>query len=156
MKREEKIAEARRLRAEGMTYREIADRLGVVNSTVCKWLADPEKRREQIRRDNRRRRHKKRQWMTAEPCPECGGQKTRRAAGSDSLCVWCERKRRQYAFRQRFDQVCALRREGLTNLEIASQLGVSEAVVATVIYRGRQHGWPVPVAPYWNRKRAAA
>lgn len=38
MTREEKIQEAERLRADGLSYRAIGERLGVTNSTVLRWL----------------------------------------------------------------------------------------------------------------------
>lgn len=60
----EKKAEARRLRAEGMLYQEIADRLGVVKSTALRYCCDTQynKDRERLRRWKRRNRDRQRQY----------------------------------------------------------------------------------------------
>lgn len=55
--------------------------------------------------------------------------------------------------RERRDEVIKLRRKGLGNLEIAEKLGVSERVVATLLYRAKQEGMDVPPSPYWSRGR---
>lgn len=53
MTREEKIAEAKRLRAKGLSYRAIEARLGVANSTILRWL-NPSKD-EQYRKTQRKK-----------------------------------------------------------------------------------------------------
>lgn len=46
----ERVAEAQRLRAAGMYYREIAERLEVHQSTVIAWITDPDGERLRARK----------------------------------------------------------------------------------------------------------
>lgn len=62
MTRVEKIAEAQQLRAEGLTYREIGERMGYARSTVREWLNDP---------DLSQARARKASYGT-QPCVDCG------------------------------------------------------------------------------------
>lgn len=50
MTRAEKVAEAQRLRGEGLLLREIAERMGSTLKTVHTWLADPDLSRQRARR----------------------------------------------------------------------------------------------------------
>lgn len=61
MTRAENVAEARRLRAEGLSYQEIADRMSRKYKTVWTWLNDPELA------EQRRRRA-----VYAGACVDCG------------------------------------------------------------------------------------
>lgn len=56
--------------------------------------------------------------------------------------------------RERREQIIKLRRKGLTNGQIAAELGVSTRVVSTLIYRAKQEGMDVPPPPYWSRGRS--
>jgi DNA-binding CsgD family transcriptional regulator len=55
--------------------------------------------------------------------------------------------------KKRRDRVVELRRQGLTNGEIADKLQLSERAVATLIYRAKQSGADVPRSPWWERNR---
>jgi hypothetical protein len=54
MTRAEKVAEAQRLRGEGLLLREIAERMGSKTGTVHSWLADPDLSKQRARREGYR------------------------------------------------------------------------------------------------------
>ena len=56
---------------------------------------------------------------------------------------------------RRREEVIRLRKEGLSNIEIAKRLKTTERVVATLFYRARQEGYDVPKAPYDADRRSA-
>lgn len=78
--RSEREAEARRLRAEGLLTREIAERMGVAVSTADAYLNDPGGAKLRARKDGYRGR-----------CVECGTRTdgSRGAALAPSLCMAC-------------------------------------------------------------------
>ena len=85
MTRAEKVAEAQRLRGEGLLLREIAERMGVSLSTAGDWLSDPDRTKAKARR-----------VKYAQPCVDCGnptdgsgGYKVRR-----ERCGECNRRHR--------------------------------------------------------------
>jgi hypothetical protein len=153
--REEKIAEAVRLYAAGLSDREIGERLGVTGGAVWKWR-HPERTREINRVMNAKRRVEKREWEHRPEnrgnCTECG---SKRGFGvlADGICQTC----RATLWRQRLERLVALRREGLTNIQIGSREGIDAGLVARYLYLAKtEHGMEVPPPPYWSRKRAAA
>lgn len=77
----ELLPKAQELRAQGLTVREIAARLGVARSTAAAWLTDPEGKKLRARRPRR-------------TCPDCG---VRVDPGSIRcrLCAHAERSRRE-------------------------------------------------------------
>jgi transposase len=52
---------------------------------------------------------------------------------------------------KRRTEMIRLRNKGLSNREIAGELGTSERAVATILYRAKQEGFDVPPPPYWSR-----
>lgn len=48
----ERVAEAQRLRAEGRTYREIGEALGVAKNTAAEWITDPDRSKWRARRES--------------------------------------------------------------------------------------------------------
>lgn len=77
MTREEKVAEAFRLRGDGLLQREIAARMGVKLSTVNSWLTDPDGSR-----------HKARKQSYVGSCEDCGAP-TNGYAGKGKACRLC-------------------------------------------------------------------
>lgn len=79
--RAERVAEAQRLLDEGLTRREIAERLGVGYSTVAEYFADPD-----------HRKHLARRRAYGGTCPKCDGPRDGSAGHPykpDSLCAYC-------------------------------------------------------------------
>jgi transposase len=152
--RDEKIAQAQRLRSEGLTYRDIGEQLGVTHSAVIKWL-DPERERKRQRRDNQRpeRKQAKRAWERAvysdparrKPCPSCG-----RPTGSllwDSRspqeCAACRHERRL----ARWVQIEAWWAQGLLRREICERLDWTQRRLSAELGRMRKAGRDVPPRP---------
>jgi DNA-binding NarL/FixJ family response regulator len=52
--------------------------------------------------------------------------------------------------------ILKLRSEGKLNYEIAKELGVTERIVSTEIYRAKKRGEDVPPFPWRDRSRAHA
>ena len=156
MTRAEKVAEAARLRGEGLTVTAIAERFGVSPSCVTKWL-NPERYREKVRRDNARRGPAKRQWEreNATPCVDCGEQTSK---PGHERCVACHKERLNADARARCERYIQLRREGLTNPEIAEREGVPVYTVAVALSNARhRHGLDVPAVKMGRPpKRVAA
>lgn len=61
MTRAQKVAEAQRLRAQGLKWREIAEEMGYARSTVAAWVSDPDRSKEIARKESYRG-----------TCPDCG------------------------------------------------------------------------------------
>lgn len=61
VKTPELVAEATRLRGEGLMWREIGARLGISHKTACQWVNDPDGQRMRARKDS---------YATA--CVDCG------------------------------------------------------------------------------------
>jgi len=147
--REQKIAKAKRLREQGLTYQQIAERLNVSsNGVVSRWL-NPERAKEADRRSNAKRNDYKRQWDrdNRAECPRCGGAM---CAGSRSpshcpdRCWECLRDEADARIRR----FIALRREGLLNPEIAEREGTTVPAVAMTLSNARRQGYDVPPSPY--------
>lgn len=81
--------EAARLRAEGLPYWLIAERLGTPKTTVWRWL-NPERNSEieRARMDKKRRWDSENRWRYRDQCPRCGWEKSIRAV----FCLGCRRR----------------------------------------------------------------
>lgn len=77
--------EAKRLRGEGLTYRQIADRLGVSDTAVMR-ACDPWFRERMEKTTSA--------WVRGARCPDCGTQTTRQRKGEDHRCRRCDSIRR--------------------------------------------------------------
>jgi DNA-directed RNA polymerase specialized sigma24 family protein len=146
--------DARRMRAEGLTYGEIGRRLGVTTS-VARRAADPELARDLDRRSNsgEARRARKTAWDREHrpSCPSCGGLMS---IGADSKGVKSCRACCATAAAKRIATVIAMRNEkGLSNREISDRTGVSVPAVAQILSRARQRGVDVARDPYMTRSR---
>lgn len=152
--RREKIVRARELRAEGETYREIGEKLGVSLSAAYLWL-NPEYAKQRARRSNAKRTAQKRRWAQENraECPRCGQPMGSGSAGRSpgrfrpEVCRNCLTDEA----RARAARFIAMRKEGLLNVEIAEREGVETHVVATVLSRAYRWGLEVPPSPYYRR-----
>jgi transposase len=118
--------EAQRLRAEGLSVRQIAERLGVARATVGDWVKQ------------------------RKVCPDCGGEMGGKAhrRGFERCRACCDRM-----YRERLDRWIAMRREGMTNAEIAAAEGASANTVASLFKRARREDPSVPRDPYMAHRR---
>lgn len=146
-------AQAQTLRAEGLTYREIGERMGEDTKKAwrrCNRERDRDHGRAYKARHAERIRavDKARRQVNRATCPKCGylyGEGTTRNDGTPigidfSNCRGCKEKRRQ--------QIQSLWCEGLTLREIAERLGTTKGCVGVEINRMRADGVDVP---YRNR-----
>jgi hypothetical protein len=141
MSRAEKIAEAQRLRAEGLIYREIGERMGVARSTVGGYFADPD-----------RSKLKARKAVHGQPCVDCGA---RTSYGAESRhvpeprCGRCGHEEQKLRKREVRD---ARRREierrwlaGESLLQIAAALDTTlNSIAVTLAEMRAEGGYNVP------------
>lgn len=153
MTREQKIAKAKALREQGLTYREIGERLDVTSHCAWEWL-HPDRVREKNRRQNAKpqRKRAKRAWEAGQ-CTRCGGRvaaaKRKEATG---LCDACAKADKTQAARERTERFIERRREGLLNTDIAAEEGCEPHVVALVLSRAGRYGLAVPPSPYYRNR----
>lgn len=137
-------AEAKRLRAEGLVYREIGERLGKSQWTV----------RDAVTKANARRRAYKRAWHREHyrgTCERCGGPAGRR--DRERLCRSCDLERRAESVHLRAVLIVAWWAGGLTGREIGERLGWSGRDVGAEMHRLRAKGYDLPLRR--RRKQAA-
>lgn len=81
--------QAASLRAEGLPYWQIAERLEVSQTTVWRWL-NPERysEAERARIDKKRRWDRANRWRYRDQCPRCGWEKSKSAM----FCLGCRRR----------------------------------------------------------------
>jgi transposase len=151
--RAEKVAEAKRLKAEGLRHREIAERFGCTTSAVTKML-NPNVT-EWNRRDSARpeRKAAKAQWNRDNPprCPECGRPK----GNHTKLCQDCWDAHESERLHARATRIVDWWAEGLSLREIGARLGWTANHVQVQIHKLRAAGYPLPYRYRWNRKVAA-
>lgn len=178
MTREQKIERTRELRAEGLTYREIGERLGLTTRiaryyakvakvydrkcATCGEPFEPEHGKEltcspecwRVAEDAR-----KRAWDRAHPkahkteCPQCGGEMERATARRSGICQACH----EDEVDRRARQIERWWAEGLLLKEIASRLGWSLGHIAQEFDRLRAKGYNLPHRyRVSNGKRVAA
>lgn len=135
MTRPERVAKAQRLRAEGKTYREIGERLGICTTTAYAYL-NPAKRGQWGRKWYRRHLIE---------CPQCGG----KMHPKSSLCAEC----RSEDVHRRALQIEEWWAEGLTCPEIMQRLGWSKGHISIEINRLRNCGYN---PPYRRKDKVAA
>ncbi len=128
-------AEAKRLRAEGLVWREIAERLGRPRSTVHAAVTDI----------NARRRAYKRAWDRENyrgTCERCGSTAGKRNRGR--LCWPCNVERRAELVHARAEQIVAWWAEGRTLAEIGERLGWSRNHLGNEMHALRAKGYDLP------------
>jgi hypothetical protein len=116
MTRAEKVVEAQRLRAKGLTYREIGERLGVALTTAHEYIRDPDLSRKKARRRAR-----------AGVCIDCGAPTDGSRTSPAKRCAYCDRvanaERNRARARPRRDMIEWLWAEGKTGREIQEVIG---------------------------------
>jgi len=128
-------AEAKQLRAEGLMYREIAERLGRPLSTV----------QDAVTGGNARRRAAKRAWEREHyrgTCERCGGLTGKRHR--EHLCWSCWIAQEQERVHPRAEQIVAWWAEGLALAEIRERLGWSKGHLSMEMHRLRAKGYDLP------------
>jgi DNA-binding CsgD family transcriptional regulator len=146
MTRDEKIAEAQRLRARGLTYREIGAQLGVTKGCLAKWL-HPDRARAWNQHDNDRRSVAKRAWENAHdrgqcPCGAVMGVGARRHGYK--VCRDCCAEMAHVERAWRMQPVYEMWHAGLSLREIAAQLGMAPGTVSFHVSTMRSEGWDMP------------
>ena len=156
MTREQKIAEAKRLREQGLPLRYIARELGVGTACIWRWL-NPERAQELNRISNAKRSDAKRQWArdNRAECPQCGADMGAGTKGRTVLPRSC-RACIDDEVRSRMVRYIELRKEGLTNRQIAEREKVGENVVAKTLWLAGRYGLTVPRSPYFDRGKEVA
>jgi len=134
-----------RLRGEGLSYAEIARRLGCSSAGVLK-AANPERAVEYARRDRARpgRREAKREsdWRTSRaPCKGGCGRLIWKRSGS-GYCSDCGEVAQRA--RERTETIVRMWGEGATLREIATVLDSTKATVGVDIARLRKRGYDLP------------
>jgi DNA-binding CsgD family transcriptional regulator len=128
--RAEKKAEAQRLRAEGLTVRKIAERMGSRPNTVSTWLTDPDLSKQRARR-----------LSYQGTCEECGA-KTDGSNGAEkapTICLNCSMESR--STKERDEQIRVLWEWGVPSAEIGAKVGLTAAQVRGAVNNLRhRHG----------------
>jgi transposase len=150
-----KVAKARKLREQGLSYAEISEQLGISYSTAYDYVTEATTRwrrehPDRLREQNLARNDAKREAEAGE-CERCGG---RVSDGKRfDRCNECRRTEERSDTAERAERFIRLRERGLLNHQIAELEGVSMQAVATVLYRAhRQIGLYVPPSPYHHPK----
>lgn len=152
----DRLTEAKRLRAEGLTYREIGERVGVHLATVHRWL-NPASREVSRRYQADPANHPK--------CERCGepmwDQRHGTSAGGNT-CGACRSRARHLRGKQIERQWA----EGWTTSEIADWLGWTHTYVTVEVAHLRRAGYDLPhrrspeqverIRAGWARVRAKA
>lgn len=158
MSREEKIAKARDLRAEGLPYRQIGEQLGVTGPCIMKWL-NPERTREWNRRSEAKpkrktakRDHEKRTRRTC-ACGNPMGQGSGYPSYPHKQCEECLILEERARVDERAQKIVAWWANGLTRVAIAERLGWSLERVSVEMHQLREKGYALPYR-YKHHKNA--
>lgn len=154
MTRDEKVAEAQRLRAEGLTLQAIGDRFGATHTCVWRWL-NPERSAEHVRKQNARpeRRAAKRAWEREHDRGECPCGATlavgARRKGIE-VCRDCHDEMQAVGTAMRRERIRDLWEAGATRKEIVQALASTSPSIQTEMARMRREGWELPLRRNWT------
>lgn len=139
---DERVETARRLREdEGLTQKETAQRLGVAESTIRRWLDS-----EYAERQRQRSREAKRRRRVAR-CADCDALLA--YDRQDNERCWICRTEVEYGAERR--EILAYWEQGLTVPEIAVRMGLSETQVHGRVQNARDRGEGVSLHRAQNR-----
>lgn len=137
MTRAERVAQAQELRAEGLTWREIGERLGVGRSTAHEYVTDPDLSR-----------HRERRFQRAGSCVDCGTPTDASHSEPALRCAECakpvaaELLRASWApYQKLIEEMWA---EGMTARQIGDALGWTFRNPGTHISQLRARGYDLP------------
>lgn len=159
MTRAEKIAEAQRLRAGGLTLQQIADRLGYRHAeSATRLLRDPSVQAEMTRRDNAKRNAAKRAWEREHDravCP-CGAAMGVGAARKGAtVCRECHVEQVALGRAMRCERIADMWAQGCTLREIAEALDSAVHSIGASMSRMRAAGWDLPYRHNWSAEGLA-
>lgn len=153
MTRDEKIAEARRLRAAGLTLAQIANRLGYAQPASAWALLHPDETRARRARDNARRAPARRAWENEHDRGVCACGATM-AVGTRrrgfEVCRDCYEETMAVGTAMRCERIAELWSRGLTQREIAAELHSTPSSINTTMARMRRSGWDLPRRYNWT------
>ena len=139
--RQEKAAEARRLKDAGLPPLDIAARLGIRRSYVYELLNDPDG----VKVGARKRK-------AGGTCEVCGGPTTYGRPGTGpytrcqahSISPELSAARMRELGRPRRERILQLWNQGATIAEIAADLGTTDSAVGVTMHSMRKEGWDLP------------
>lgn len=128
----ERIQEAQRLQEEeGLSAREVAERMGVHPATVWKWLYAVREGIDAL--------HERERKGSVTGCATCGRRPLRHTYIAKA-CFECRRRERE-AVRT---YVAKRYKEGVPVVFIAAEVGRSLGAIETMIWEMRNEGWSLP------------
>lgn len=146
MSREQKIEKARALKAQGLSYGEVAERVGVHKKTIRRWLVPGEAERD--RQTSLAWKHRNKGWLREYDagyreahmgeCSSCGGEMDPKWDGG--ICMACREEEKD----RRARQIERWWGEGLRLPDIADLLGWSREHLAVEFHRLREQGYDLP------------
>jgi transposase len=140
----ERVAEAQRLRSEGVILKEIAARIGVALSTVHMWLTDPDGEQLRARKESYRG-----------VCVECGAPTSGgkgRGEKAPQRCGECSSRinahllglRRIAEAEPRRREIAEMYRAGVPLKDIAAHFGIAVGNLGDKLNTMRAQGWDLP------------
>lgn len=150
MTRDEKVAEARRLRTQGLSYPRIAELIDAPTSTVWVWLNPG---------SEARRGPAKRAWENANDRGRCacgaamGVGAKRRGSG---VCAECRREMDAVGRAWRQQTIYELWHQGASLHEIAAALSTKRPSIGSEVTHMRKIGWDLPYRHQPKPDRAVA
>ena len=141
--------EALRLREQGLTYREIGERIGRTTGTVSSTITrltnaeyrEAERARSRAYKDRNRAsvRASNLEYRDRRATGRCAcGQ---RISDSGNICGTCKRSA---AAERRRERIAGLWAQGLTEAQVAAELGITHGSIRVEMARMRRAGWDLP------------
>jgi transposase len=135
--RESRKARAELLSSQGLSYREIGERIGMTMSGVYKLFhpIDPEI----LKAENKRRNEDKREWerRVAGNCLDCGEPLS---IPKSKRCRPCAQTHEEVESSLYEDEIYEYWQSGLPVSQIADKMGVPSSTISSAIYNARKRG----------------